>query len=743
MQTTYDSLLHELRQTWPSDIALDEGSTSFRVRKGHPIAAEIDALKEGERASFPYFTNNKVAWITVAPDVSELAFAVNELRAWIIPSLGWEDETKPIALPGESDTALGELLFAISPSGYFRWWTRKADVSRVFAKLKLMRSITLRRPPKEEVLNLSLFELRQQFEVALALRDHDSAQAIIDVIDKHELDSAVNTAFMRIRIWDQFRDFSSIVDFARLPDIVQVKLPRKVRAAIVRAFYFVFLSEIDESNRPDEGLSVFASKIDPAIGAIISAGSPEDGTEMARIIAYRAARRNDLEAAADLGTIQDDIVLRLISRIGRGETPQSSKQSVAEKYVAAVEKGDWAAIQRFGPQLVESAEELPEDELFDREALLQTLKVSLRFHANSDLKSWLDDYLLVHYTKGPPSMEDEGALVSAQVAPPQTWQEYLEFIQEGRLLYAEQFLSLENRPLFSSLGLAQTYELAEVVEELLTDPAINASQPGYQLTIAGLTTFISELLISEDFPCSELLPVYQKFLEIWSEQKKYSTTTLDGNILHTLAWVCLHLGGREDLVVNALSGWWHARQVKARLPFLLQYTDLISEYTSSQSVAETLWIGGASFINKDPLSVTATERLAWQRLGERLGLDKETVSEYFAIADGEDEIALDPLSEIDLNKVAIVSLREKAAEAAAEIIRERTNAQVVVVTDTSAGGETDSAKTADIILFVWSSATHAVYRAFDGVRDKIAYVQGTGASSIVIALERWAQTQQA
>jgi hypothetical protein len=40
---------------------------------------------------------------------------------------------------------------------------------------------------------------------------------------------------------------------------------------------------------------------------------------------------------------------------------------------------------------------------------------------------------------------------------------------------------------------------------------------------------------------------------------------------------------------------------------------------------------------------------------------------------------------------------------------------------------------------VWAATKHAVYRAFDDVRDRIEYVQGTGASSIVLALERWIQ----
>jgi hypothetical protein len=102
---------------------------------------------------------------------------------------------------------------------------------------------------------------------------------------------------------------------------------------------------------------------------------------------------------------------------------------------------------------------------------------------------------------------------------------------------------------------------------------------------------------------------------------------------------------------------------------------------------------------------------------------------------------VDPLTDVDLKKVAIVSLREEAARGAAEIIRQRTGAQVLVVTETHAGTDTNSAKNADVVLFVWASTTHAVYRAFDGVREKLVYVPGKGAASIVLTLERWAVKQ--
>ena len=87
-------------------------------------------------------------------------------------------------------------------------------------------------------------------------------------------------------------------------------------------------------------------------------------------------------------------------------------------------------------------------------------------------------------------------------------------------------------------------------------------------------------------------------------------------------------------------------------------------------------------------------------------------------------------------KVAIVSLHERAAREAAAQIGKRTDAHIIVVTDHAAGDGTASAATADVILYVWGATKHAVYRAFDKVRDRLEYVQGTGSASIVRALER-------
>ena len=46
-------------------------------------------------------------------------------------------------------------------------------------------------------------------------------------------------------------------------------------------------------------------------------------------------------------------------------------------------------------------------------------------------------------------------------------------------------------------------------------------------------------------------------------------------------------------------------------------------------------------------------------------------------------------------------------------------------------------RSADVILYVWASAKHSIYRAFDNNRELLQYVQGTGSASILRALESW------
>ena len=188
-----------------------------------------------------------------------------------------------------------------------------------------------------------------------------------------------------------------------------------------------------------------------------------------------------------------------------------------------------------------------------------------------------------------------------------------------------------------------------------------------------------------------------------------------------------------------LKSWWDDRPSEALLPLQLAGLSLLALYESTKADAGNLWIDAAQTVRTRNIELGPGERRAWAFLGGRLGFEKSVVESYL----GTDQRAAeaDPLSVADLKKIAIVSMRERQAQEAAKMVSARCKAEVVLVAEKDAGPAAKSARTADIILVVWSAISHALFRAFDGVRDRVVYVQGTGSESIVLALERAVMAQ--
>jgi hypothetical protein len=282
---------------------------------------------------------------------------------------------------------------------------------------------------------------------------------------------------------------------------------------------------------------------------------------------------------------------------------------------------------------------------------------------------------------------------------------------------------------------------ADFVVEIFTDVEVTAdpvrSADAEQILTALIDAYVSE----ERFPRRERLGLYQAILEIWTSTRAQSSDPIDGHLLLTLADAMLRLDGKlEGVVATAITDWWRARPVRSNLPWLGEALELLTDHSRSQD-ALTLWYDGVQLVRDDPEALSISDQYLFRRLGRRLGLEEDAVDTALGGHLTADEVSSDPLSACVFEKIAIVSLAERSAREAAKEIQSRTSANVIVVTDYAAGEGTASAATADVILFVWGATKHAVYRAFDKVRDRLEYVQGTGSASIVRALERRAGLQ--
>ena len=688
----YEEVLAHLQTSWLR--VAPSATTNF----ASSLELEVNAFRAGKVAHLPFVRNSaETVWITVAPDSASLRSAMTGLRAWIIPSLGWEDPTRPIVSPSNYSGPLAAPLASISPAGYYRWHSTTAQVTdAIAARLASWRQLQSLRPTTTAGRNRGLFELREQFYLALTTGDRNVAEEAVQAIDDRQLDTAANTSFMRTRIRARFGSQAEIVHDPNLDRMLALRLPRIIANSIVEAFYEVSIRPLLEVGQETNAVEVYRIDILPKLARLLSLAQTEDGEGASWFLQQLSAKA---AATPTVPAIED----------------------AEQSFINALRKNNWRTVQDIGLSL-QAKEGTPE---LVRQFIKSSLVESLRYLANPALSKIL-------------------LPVADRPLPPADWRAFLTSISTSHPHDAEAFLSSEQRPLLDTADSELIDSILSEVEEIMTTPS-GESSARYSLIANQLLPVLVEDMVGDlDFPRCSIVPAYLGLLTVWVGSRSGRAAPGESNVVLSLAAGILQCRGSAEADVTVqLKAWWEHRPVRATLPYLLAALELLTDFSSDHSTAQGLWIEGATFIREKAVELTQMERSLWQRIGSHLGFDRRTVTEYLPV--GKSAASNEPQTDIlaghQLKRVAIVSLHEKSAKAAAEIIKERSGAEVIVVSEHVAGQATQTAQTADVVLLVWAATKHSVYRAFDRVRDKLAYVQGTGPSSIVMALERWAASR--
>jgi hypothetical protein len=345
-----------------------------------------------------------------------------------------------------------------------------------------------------------------------------------------------------------------------------------------------------------------------------------------------------------------------------------------------------------------------------------------------------------------PSVEETEAIRSGSDLPPSIgrsfWREIETSVRSGAHTASRECIagltdSVLDDPEWISVG-------AVTLLEIFTDPLILEEASSMVVAEEVLLAIIDTVVNSKDFPRHEHALIYDSLISTWVAVRNDSSSEQGGQLLLGLIGAAI-----ESSVTSinecevAIRTWWCKRKILGRLPWLVAALEMLVQNHPKTTALQDLWIDGADLVSRFGVPLSKAERSLWRRLGRFVGIDDESVRTMIVepIKD-EQNVEIDPLSTLNLRKIAVVTLHERAAKQAAEELMSRTGAEVVIVTSTSANDLTRTAESADLILFVWAACTHAVYRSFDHVRGKLQYVQGTGPSSIVLAAERWAMQNQ-
>ncbi|HVJ67387.1 MAG TPA: hypothetical protein VM510_05350, partial [Caulifigura sp.] len=666
------TLLHRFSDSWPASLQLTFFEGQPAARQSHSLAYEISAFSEGRAASLPFFVTaqDEVAWITLAPDDQQLRAAIEELRAWVLPSFGWEDPRGAMVLPGEVAGPLSQLCSTMSPAGYFRWKTTTRQADRVFTKLRQRRELEQVRPRHAARRLPSLYELRREFAVALTVGDRPAAEEVVAAIDRRQLDTADNTLFMRIRLWGSFGDSASVVTHADLDRLLSIRMPHRIRLSIIEAFHSHFLASLEDEGRIDDSSNQYAAEVHDLLSGLIAMTNAADSLPARRLLAYRASALADAgQARGLLAGAPDPVLKHLLSALAQqGAEPPPSLEA---RFLDARKRRDWRYVQEIGEELIG-----------DHPEYIPILRHSLGLRPNQALHLSLD------------AVEARAPADTAEVgAAPKTWAEWFALLRGGRPTSLETFLEEQPARSWGNPGAEEVQGLRESLDELYTDPAVSTDNRLRHTMMSGLVELADQCIKDPRFPRPGLADVYLGLFRLWGSLNRGSIYGPDSQVLLELGEAVLQFGREaESEVVDFLRAWWEARRVKALLPFLLGAVEMLDRI-GSDGQCENLWVVAGQFVRSDPDVLSPGERLLWRRTGARIGYDDATLDEYVPLP--ESAADADPIRNAAFTKIAIVSLRGRQAHEAAGLLRDRSDAQIVVVEETHPGPATTSALSAD------------------------------------------------
>jgi hypothetical protein len=289
------------------------------------------------------------------------------------------------------------------------------------------------------------------------------------------------------------------------------------------------------------------------------------------------------------------------------------------------------------------------------------------------------------------------------------------------------------------------YAAPDVLMDLISDPTVDIHSTSWNALQEVLTALVDVIFSIPGFPSGEYLDLYLSVAEALVYVRGSSASEEDAHLLHGLLAAIANLSALAvPDCTKLLRTWWQLRPILPRLDWLLAVLDSLAPLHPHPGEMVDLWAQAVELAKRKQIVLSPTQLRLWQRVSGLLELDASSVAQDLAsLHPMVHENQFDTLGNAKWQKIAIVSLQETSAREAARELQIRTQAEVIVVTSLVQDGLTKSAKTADVILLVWAACSHAVYRAFDECRSRVAYVQGTGTSSIVAAAERWAEKKSA
>jgi len=575
---------------------------------------------------------------------------------------------------------------------------KEAQLKAEEAFLKLYRTYNYS-PNKSVQTSEYIDSVLERFISALQINDIDTAQQIITQIKNENRLDALNIQFMKIELSYSINDWNSIVNHPLITQIINSRKPLKIRLHIIEAFYYEFLSLIEnEDLLLDEYKHSIRAKISNLLFHCPSNASSEIKTVF--LLAY----------------LNDDIKKNEIDKIYQSikTLPKNIQDSINKKIETETEE--------------QSTHKTKNDYIEARASLIDANNTgTIESIANSKIK--------IHSLSKLEQLELIKEDVNDQLnVIPLNWLEWLKLLLDESFTDARQFAeqALEEWPIDEFLrDTSDIKTLSSTIELIEEDFTV-------QRFIHSLPILLESFRRSEHFPNPMFLPIYTSILEVITihEVKDVNTLVVSQDIVETVLSFAPkeeqynYILGMVETIVDKTNG-------KSFINWLLDYAELLisenaSNITVRNKLLEKLLLNVYSY--KDWLEEFHLKLIL--KLANNIGIEELFKNIIFE----QDKIVENPWDKYTGKTIGIYTLSENAARHAKEYLEEQIdNIKVILNHDKAA---TDAlrnlAHSSDYVVLVTQSAKHAATGEIQKIlrqkdRDPLFPI-GKGSSSIISAL---------
>ncbi len=230
-----------------------------------------------------------------------------QLNAFIGPT--YTDFTGQYASLSNADSVERAVADAFSPHVFRLRVVKNGDRERVRSQLLLMRSLRERHPHDAAQALRPVGRLLRDLEMALVVRNESSARQCIDDLRARGRLSALNLAFLKIRLFAAFERWHELLALPETNSLLTIRRPSQVSHALVRAVYNVRFAEYEQAGDARGCVDRFR-ELEPSFGTLFRArGDSHDPTVLkaflVRAIAAKPMHLDTVQAIRDVYPVCD------------------------------------------------------------------------------------------------------------------------------------------------------------------------------------------------------------------------------------------------------------------------------------------------------------------------------------------------------------------------------------------------------------------------------------------------------